>query len=242
MLSTDRRVLVAGVLVVACAAAAPGAQRFALPDPVRAAADAITPSQLAWDVARLASDEWRGRNTPSPGFDAAATYIADRLTRAGVEPMGDAGGYRQHYDLIESRVDTAGAWIEAGGTTLKFGDDFLMRTFAVPLDATLPVVYAGHGWVIPSRGIDPYAGLDVRGKLVLAHGPRVLPAGVTVRQMGRVSVDARSPLVEAERLGAAGLLFIAEARELIRWDSARTANTGGGSSTRRYPRRMRRLA
>jgi hypothetical protein len=220
------RVVAGGVAVaMTCVAAAAAAQRFALPDPVRAAAEAITPAQLAWDVARLASDEWGGRNTPSPGFDAAATYITDRLARAGVEPMGDSGGYRQHYDLIESRVDTVAARIEVGGTAFRFGDDFLMRTFAIPLDGTLPVVYVGHGWVIPSRGIDPYAGVDVRGKLVLAHGPRVLPAGVTVAQIGRVTVDGRSPIVEAERLGAAGVLFITEARELIRWDSARAANT-----------------
>lgn len=223
--SLDRRILVVAVVVVSCAAATPAAQRFALPDLVRAAAEAITPTQLAWDVARLASDEWRGRNTPSPGFDAAARYITDRLASAGVQPMGDDGGYRQHYDLLESHVDTIGARIEIGTTTLRFGNDFLMRTFAAPVDGTLPVVYVGHGWVIPSRGIDPYAGLDIRGKLVLAHGPRVLPAGVPVTQIGRVTVDARSPLVEAERLGAAGVLFITEAREVIRWDSSRNANT-----------------
>lgn len=200
------------------------AQRYALPEAVRAAAETITPAGLAWDVARLASDEWRGRNTPSPGFDAAATYIAERLQRAGVEPLGDDGGYRQHYALHESRVDMDAAHLLVESTRLRFGPDFLMRTFASAIDDTLPVVYVGHGWVIPSRGIDPYAGVDVRGKLVLAHGPRVLPAGVTVTQIGRITVDGRSPLAEAERLGAAGVLFITEARELIRWDAARTAN------------------
>lgn len=204
----------------------PAAQRYVLPEAVRAAADGISESQLAWDVARLASDEWRGRNTPSPGFDAAAAYIADRLAKAGVEPLGDAGGYRQHYDLHESRVDTAATSVETGAVRLRFGDDVLMRSFSGPLDtAPLPVVYVGHGWVIPPRGIDPYAGLDVRGKLVLAHGPRVLPAGVSVTQIGRITVDARSPLVEAERLGAAGVLFITQASELIRWDAIRGANT-----------------
>ena len=222
---TSARRLLLLLLVLVVLPAVPAAQRYALPEVVRAAADAITPAQLAWDVARLASDEWRGRNTPSPGFDAAATYITDRLAKAGVEPLGDDGGYRQHYDLHESRVDTEGAHLEIGSVRLRFGADFLMRTFASAINATLPVVYVGHGWVIPARGIDPYAGLDVRGKLVLAHGPRVLPAGVTVTQIGRVTVDARPPLVEAERLGAAGVLFITEARELIRWDAARDANT-----------------
>jgi Zn-dependent M28 family amino/carboxypeptidase len=217
--------LLIGLVLALVATAAPAAQRYALPEPVRAAADAVSAAQIAWDVARLASDEWGGRNTPSPGFDAAATYIADRLKAAGVEPLGDEGSYRQHYDLLESRVDAAGAHLEVGGVRLSFGDDFLMRTLATPIDASLPVVYVGHGWVIPARGIDPYAGVDVRGKLVLAHGPRVLPAGVTVTQIGRITVDARAPLVEAERLGAAGVLFITQASELIRWDSARNANT-----------------
>ena len=201
------------------------AQRYALPEAVRAAAETVTLAGLAWDVARLASDEWRGRNTPSAGFDAAATYIADRLQKAGVEALGDDGGFRQHYVLHESHANTDAAHLQVGAVRLRFGADFLMRSFAAAIDDTLPVVYVGHGWVVPSRKIDPYGGIDVRGKLVLAHGPRVLPAGVTVTQIGRVTVDARSPLVEAERLGAAGVLFITEARELIRWDVARTANT-----------------
>jgi Zn-dependent M28 family amino/carboxypeptidase len=224
MFPVTSRSIAALLVTVLSGTAVLSAQRYVLPEPVRAAADAISPSQLAWDVARLASDEWQGRNTPSPGFDAAAAYIADRLAVAGVEPLGDRGGYRQHYDLVESRVDTTGTVLEVGGTRLRFGDDIVLRSVAAPIETSLPVVYVGHGWVIPARGIDPYAGLDVRGKILLAHGPRVLPAGVTVTQIGRVTVDARPPLAEAERLGAAGVLFITQASELIRWDAARNAN------------------
>ena len=43
------------------------AQSGSLPPAVRAAADAISAEQVAWDLAVLASDEYRGRNTPSPG-------------------------------------------------------------------------------------------------------------------------------------------------------------------------------
>src|SRR5687767_15725375 len=94
----------AGAGVVTRAEQAPG-----LPPAVRAAADAISAEQLAWDLAVLAGDDNRGRNTPSPGFDAAADYIAARLARAGLKPGGDRGTFRQHYELRESRVDTAGA-------------------------------------------------------------------------------------------------------------------------------------
>ena len=214
--------LLAVTLVVLTAA--PGAEQRALPDGVRAAADAISASQLAWDVAYFASDALLGRNTPSPGFDAAASYVTSRLEHAGVEPLGDHGGFRQHYDLHESRVDTGGALLEIDGQRWQFGDGFVMRSFAGPLDGSLPVVYVGHGWTIPNRGIDPYAGVDVRGKLVLAHGPQA-PKELAITQIGRVTVDARSPIVEAERLGAAGVLFITQASELVRWDELRSANT-----------------
>ena len=100
-----------------------------------------------------------------------------------------------------------------------------MRSLSAPIAGELPVVYVGHGWVIPDRKIDPYAGVDVRGKLVLAHGPRALPKGVEVQQIGRVAVGAQTPFVAAAERGAAGVLFITQAGELTRWDEIKSANT-----------------
>ena len=206
------------------AAAAPDAAQRTLPDAVRAAAEGILASQLAWDLAYLSSDAVLGRNTPSSGFDAAAAYITSRLERAGVEPLGDHGGFRQHYDLHEARVDTESAHLEIGNERWRLGDGFVLRSFAGPLNGSLPVVYVGHGWTIADRAVNPYAGVDVRGKIVLAHGPRP-PKGLGVTQIGRVTPNASSPLVEAERLGAAGVLFITEPSELVRWNELRGANT-----------------
>lgn len=211
--------------MVLLAPVAPDARQTALPAAVRATADDISGEQLAWDVAMLASDQWQGRNTPSPGFDAAADYITARLQRAGLTPAGDAGGFRQYYDLHETRVDTDAASIDIGGRRFTFGHDFALRSFAQPLTGALPVVYVGHGWVVPGKGIDPYAGLDVKGKLVLAHGPRAIPKGVEIQQVGRTAVNAETPFVAASSRGAAGILFITQASELVRWDELRGANT-----------------
>ena len=185
----------------------------------------MSAEQLAWDLAFLSADELRGRNTPSPGFDTAADYITARLTRAGLKPGGDRGGFRQHYELHETRVDTNAAAIEVGGHRFTLGRDFAMQSLATPISADLPVVYVGHGWVIPGQKIDPYAGVDVKGKLVLAHGPRALPQGVQVQQVGRVAVDAETPLVAAAARGAVGVLFIAQAADLIRWDVVKGQST-----------------
>ncbi|HWI18189.1 MAG TPA: M28 family peptidase [Vicinamibacterales bacterium] len=210
--------------VIAGSAALLHAQSPSLPAAVRAAADAISEEQLAWDLAYLASDELGGRNTPSPGFDAAADYIIARLTKAGLKPAGDNGTFKQHYDLHESRVDANASAIVIGGQQFALGRDFAMRTLAGPLQGDLPVVYAGHGWVVPDRKIDPYAGLDVKGKLVLVHGPGTLPRGVQIQQLGRVAIGAQTPFAAAAERGAAGILFITRAADLVRWDEIRNAN------------------
>ena len=214
---------VVGLLCVLVACAALGARQL-VPDTVRTAADGISSEQLAWDLAYLASDEQQGRNTPSSRFDAAADYIAARLARAGLEPAGDSGTFRQHYELHESRVDTEAASIGIGERRFAFGRDFAMRSLAAPVTDALPVVYVGHGWVLPGLGIDPYAGLDVKGKLVLAHGPRVLPKGVEIQQVGRTVVNAQTPFAAAAERGAVGILFITQASELVRWDELKGAN------------------
>jgi hypothetical protein len=201
------------------------AQQPVLPAAVRAAAEGISSEQLAWDLAMLAADDLQGRNTPSPRFDAAADYIAARLARAGLKPAGDAGTFRQHYDLHETRVDTDGATLTIGDRRFVLGRDFALRSFAGPVSGALPVVYVQHGWVIPGRSIDPYAGVDVRGKLVVAHGPRVLPPGVEIEQVGRVVVNAKTPFNAAAERGAAGILFITQSSELVRWDQVKGANT-----------------
>lgn len=201
------------------------AQQVTIPEAVRAAADRITADQLKHDLGYLASDALLGRNTPSPGFDTAAEYIAKRLERAGLKPFGDEGTFFQHYVMRESHVDTAAAYLEIGDVKFRFCDHFVIRSFAGPMTEALPVVYVGHGWTVPGRGIDPYAGVDVKGKIVLAHGPRALPKGVEIKQIGRISVGANTPLVEAERRGAAGIIFIAQTSALKNWAQMRGQNT-----------------
>jgi hypothetical protein len=204
---------------------APAAQEPVFPAPVRAAADRITAEQLSRDLNFLASDELLGRNTPSPGYDKAAEYIAARLRKAGLKPLGDDGTFFQHYVMRESRVDTAAAFLDVHGKKLPFGDHFVMRSFAGPLAGTLPLVYVGHGWVVPDRNIDPYAGLDVKGKIVVAHGPRALPKGVEIKQIGRINVGASTPFEEAARRGAAGIIFVPQTRALDTWEQMRGQNT-----------------
>lgn len=205
-----RKALAFSLAVAAFTAVSSAQQPSLIPAHVRAAADRISAAQIAKDLEFLASDKLAGRNTPSPGFDAAAEYIADRLTRAGLKPAGDTGTFFQHYTMRETTADTAKSFIEIAGSRFAFGDGFVLRSCAGPVSGTFRMVYAGHGWVY--SGGDPYSGLDVRGKIIVVHGPRALPKGVEIRQLGRLTPGASSAISEAARRGAAGVIRACGAR------------------------------
>lgn len=186
------------------------AQAPPVPPSVKAAAERITADQLKTDLEFLASDELKGRNTPSPGFDAAAVYIERRLQRAGVKPLGDNVSYRQHYVMRETTLQTESAALTIGDRSFELGEGYAIRSFAGGLHAeSARAVYVGHGWT--AEGLDPYRGIDAKGKFVVVHAQSARPKGVEIRQLGRVSIGGSSPLVEAYRRGALGVIYLATA-------------------------------
>lgn len=74
---------------------------------VRAALDRIDASSLRDNLKFIASDELQGRDSPSPGLDRAANYIADQFQRAGLEP-GVNGGYFQDASMVVEEPDFSG--------------------------------------------------------------------------------------------------------------------------------------
>src|SRR6186713_2429109 len=96
---------------------------------VKAAAARIRAADVLRDVSDLASDANMGRRTPfpgspSPGYDAAAEYVARHLRELGIKPMGDNGTYFQHYTVTRATLDTERVTGAIGEERLAFGDDF----------------------------------------------------------------------------------------------------------------------
>lgn len=56
--------------------------------------DSITSQSVEGHLEFLASDALGGRNTPSPGLDLAALYIATEFKRIGLEPAGGDGYFQ----------------------------------------------------------------------------------------------------------------------------------------------------
>jgi hypothetical protein len=86
------------------------------------AAATITPGDMYARIAFLASDALRGRDTPSPGLEAAAAYIASEFKRFGLEPHGDNGTYFQRYDFTVRTVhaDSTRLSVKTRGETSSY--------------------------------------------------------------------------------------------------------------------------
>jgi Zn-dependent M28 family amino/carboxypeptidase len=121
------------VVLSGCAGAAIAPAPAAEP-PVEATIEPAVESISAADVARriafLASDELKGRNTPSPGLEAAADYAAGEFRALGLQPAGDEGTFIQRFPFDASRLDRGAAFVEtrtdAGAARLAFGTDYFV--------------------------------------------------------------------------------------------------------------------
>src|SRR5205085_10591268 len=119
----------------------------ALPPAEVQAAERITAARLRERLYFVASDEMDGRDTPSPGLDATAKFIADNIKRWGIKPGGDNGTYFQRIPLRRTKVDQAQTHAELGDRTFKLGTDFLPANQSGTGEGAL--VYAGDGWYVP---------------------------------------------------------------------------------------------
>ncbi|MGH9903864.1 MAG: M28 family peptidase, partial [Pyrinomonadaceae bacterium] len=170
------------------------------------AAERITAARLREDLYFISSDEMAGRDTPSPGLDETARFIAARLAKLKLKPAGDDKTYFQRIALRSFKVDPEGTKAQVAGRAYKFGQDFLAGT--ANGQAAGPLVYVGHGYRIDSKNINAYRGVDVRDKIVVTAAG-VLPPGVARGELkGEAGGEWDNAASYARRNGARGLIQI----------------------------------
>ena len=177
---------------------------------------AIDPTVYLNDIKFLASQEMRGRATGSPELEKAAAFIVGKYREAGLQPI-PGKEYLQAFKVTTgSRLGPANRFefTENGRTTtLNPSTDFVPFSFSSVGKLGGTVVFAGYGITAPEYHYDDYAGIDVKGTLVLIlrHEPQEFDEhSVFAGKEFTKHATFTSKASNAKMHGAAGVILISD--------------------------------
>ncbi len=160
----------------------------------------FSPKILSADLKRhasfLASDELEGRMSGGNGTKQAADFIIKRFRQAGLEPLGDNGTFLQAFEFtsgIKIKTEENAMQLTSNDSASQFEVETDFRPLPFTTDGVVEgeVVFAGYGLAVPGEreeGVDSYANLDVKDKIVLVL--RYVPEAVDVERRQKLNLYA----------------------------------------------------
>ncbi len=215
----------AGPLRAAAGAEQPPSRTLTLKE----ATETVTLDELKAHLTYIASDELKGRDSGTEGCRKAAEYIVKELASYGITPFGemlepgDKGegqgewqGKRSYLqklpvpgsvnlakeeNLLELTADGKATACELGKQFLPL---FLSANAGIK---DKEIAFVGYGITDKESGYDDYAGIDVKGKVVvvLRYGHQEPPAGM--RELA-VLTSVATKVRNAIDHGTAGMIFV----------------------------------
>ena len=178
---------------------------------------AFSADSLKLHVAELAHDSLMGRKPFTEGETKTIAYLQKEFKIAGLEP-GNGDSYIQEVPMVNIQTMAAPEMqvkTSKGSFKLKGLEDYVIWTDKITDKVSFDnneVVFAGYGVVAPEYNWNDYAGLDVKGKIVMvmvndpgfAAGDSTLFKGKTMTYYGRWTYKFE----EAARQGARGCLIV----------------------------------
>jgi Zn-dependent M28 family amino/carboxypeptidase len=168
-------------------------------------------------ISVLASDDFMGRKPFTEGETKTVAYLQEQFKQMGLEP-GNGDSFIQEVPMANILATAAPSMQvnSAKGTfNLKAFDDYIIWTDKTDSSISLnnaDLVFAGYGVVAPEYNWNDYAGLDVKGKVVMVMvndpgfwiGDTTLFKGKAMTYYGRWTYKFE----EAARQGAKACLII----------------------------------
>ncbi len=163
------------------------------------------------DIAWLADPAREGRGIGTPGLEKSGVYLEARFKALGLAPAGDkATGYRQAFPVVTTLKAEDATSLGIDGKTIAREDYTVLGYSPSKADVKGDMVLAGYGIVAKDAGVDDYAKLDVKRKIVVVR--RFAPEGGKLgsTEAQRRFGDIRRKAFTAREKGAAALVVIDE--------------------------------
>ncbi len=211
-----------------------------MPSRVSTGYDSIQASRLKADLTFLSSDALEGRRSLERGSEVAIQWIASEFAKSGLKPLtGDS--FLQTVPIIEYQADRSKTTmvVQHGGKSDTFNAPDATCNFPTDTAVTGTVIFAGYGISAPELGYDDYAGIDVKGKVVLIfnHEPQEADANSVFNGKGNTRyLNNYSKVLNAQRHGAVGVLTTADPNNHPMQGAGRGAGQGQGRGQQQRPR------
>ena len=200
----------------------------------------LTETRLRADLTFLTSEPLKGRLSLERGSEVTVHWLVSEFSKAGLAPAA-GGSYLQPVPLIEFRTDRekTGVTITRNGTPKTFRAPEAAAAFPRNVSIHAPVAFAGFGISAPELGYDDYAGLDVKGKIVLIfdHEPQEDNAASVFSGKGNTRyAGTYVKVLTAQRHGAAAVMLMPEPNRKHPSNEERRARIPGSAQrTSRLP-------
>ncbi len=183
-----------------------------------AAAAPSVPS-AAWlldQVKILSAPEMEGRASGTAGADHAARHIAQVFRETGLRPCCGDAAYLQSFEVVTGirlGAPNSFALLAPAARAFALGRDFTPLSVSSDGSAEGEVVFVGYGITSENLHYDDYAGLDVKGKIVLAMtgDPGAADPGSPFRQPDAYHYAERAhKIINARQHEARAILLVAQ--------------------------------
>lgn len=169
----------------------------------------ISSKDIYEHIKYLASDALEGRYTGSNGEKLAYRYIEKQFESYGLKPAFN-GSFLQSFSFTD-KVELAGnnsVIITSGGkeNKIKMESGFMTAPFSGTNKVEGNLVFAGYGISAPKLNYDDYAGIDVKGKIVVVM--RSHPEYDKSNSQFEMFASLRQKASIAKEKGAAGIIFV----------------------------------
>jgi Zn-dependent M28 family amino/carboxypeptidase len=140
--------------------------------PAHAQTPAISVDTLKEVTQTLSSDLFEGRAPTTAGEDKTIGYVAGRFAAAGLKPA-NKGSWFQDVPLVEINANPNTALTINGGKgplSFAYKTDMVASSYQIVPKIEISnadVIFVGYGINAPERGWNDYAGIDVKGKVVI---------------------------------------------------------------------------